>query len=90
MAQPRGGGASALEHVSHVLACLVHRHSFFEDEEPPPRCVRHHDAPAGRMLSIVNCVGRPRELSLSCARLTPARNPLPSSTGSGRAPCPRM
>ena len=35
MAQPRGGGASALEHVSHVLACLVHRHSFFEDEEPP-------------------------------------------------------
>ena len=39
MAQPRGGGASALEHVSHVLACLVHRHSFFEDEEPPPRCV---------------------------------------------------
>ena len=53
MAQPRGGGASALEHVSHVLACLVHRHSFFEDEEPPPRCVRHHDAPAGRMRELL-------------------------------------
>ena len=41
----QGGEASALEHVSHVLACLVHRHSFFEDEEAPPRCVRHPRRP---------------------------------------------
>ena len=41
----QGGEASALEHVSHVLACLVHMHSFFEDEEAPPRCVRHPRRP---------------------------------------------
>ena len=28
---------AALEHVSHVLTCLVHQHAHFEDEVTPPR-----------------------------------------------------